>query len=111
MMSRRINAEAVAAAIQNNFASTLRESGQLPSEDASPQGSTRSTFKSPSEAIIELRTLALQNGCTMNDVILIAISDLLTAAGRPCAIQVKPGLRDRIIGKARRTHDTSGGLA
>src|ERR1700757_3098158 len=108
MMSRRINAEAVAAAIQNNFASALR-SGQLPSEDASPPGWTRSTFKALSETIVDLRTLALQNGCTMNDVILIAISDLLTAAGRPCAIQVKPGLRDRIIGKARRPHDTSGG--
>jgi hypothetical protein len=68
-MSKRFNADAVAAAIENNFASALKESGLLTREGASPPGWTRSTFKALSETIVDLRTLALQNGCTMNDVI------------------------------------------
>ncbi|MCK9920290.1 hypothetical protein MXD81_65290 [Microbacteriaceae bacterium K1510] len=100
MISKRSNAAALAAAIKSNFASTLGDRDRRAPGRDDAAGWTRSTFKAPSDAIVVLRTVALYNGCTMNDLILIAIDDLLKAAGKPRAIAVNGDLRGRIIGAA-----------
>ncbi|MCK9917458.1 hypothetical protein MXD81_50795 [Microbacteriaceae bacterium K1510] len=96
-MSKRPDAAAVAAAIKSNFASMPDVHDRRARGRDDLDGWTRSTFKAPRDAIIALRTVALSNGCTMNDLVLIAINDLLAAMGNPCPIAVKAALRDRIM--------------
>ena len=97
-MSKRINAAAVAAAIKTNFAATPSAGARhVIHSEARPW--TRTTFKAPAESIIDLRSVALHNGCTMNDLVLLAIDHLLTAAGKSTVIPVQQDLWDRILVK------------
>lgn len=97
MMSRRPSAASLAAAIRSNIGEA--RNGH-PSDSNDQLGWKRTTFKAPSEAIIALRSLALHSGCTMNDLIMIAIGDFLEAAGKPCGLAVKAGLREQIMNDA-----------
>jgi hypothetical protein len=99
-MSKRPDAAAVAAAIKSNFANIPDVHDRRARGRDDMDGWTRSTFKAPRGAIVALRTIALSKGCTMNDLVLIAINDLLAAMGKPCPIAVKAVLRDRIMDRA-----------
>lgn len=101
-MSTRIKANQVAAAIRQNFAVPLAETGRRTTGDDSRQGMTRSTFSAPRAAIVELRTLALRFGVNMNDLLLLGVEDVLKAAGVPANVAVKPGLRDKLQEHANR---------
>jgi hypothetical protein len=60
---------------------------------------TRTTLSAPRQAIVELRMLALRRNCTLNDLLLIAISDLLNTAGIACPVQVNERVRRTLKGK------------
>jgi hypothetical protein len=105
-MSKRIDQAALAAAIKTNFAATPTVGPHYASHGDARRW-TRSTFKAPAEAIIALRSIALHNGCTMNDLLLVAIDRLLTAAGKSTAIPVQAELWERIMVKAA-DNDTTG---
>jgi hypothetical protein len=46
--------------------------------------------------IRELRSLALQHDCLMNDLVQIALADFLTAAGRPSHLEITDTLRQAV---------------
>jgi hypothetical protein len=46
--------------------------------------------------IRELRSLALQHDCLMNDLVQIALADFLTAAGRPSHLAIDDALRQAV---------------
>jgi hypothetical protein len=56
----------------------------------------RTTLQAPAGDIRILRELALRCDCSMNDVILLAIADLLTAIGLVPKLTVKQGLREKL---------------
>ena len=81
-MAKGMNAEAMAA-ITKNVSANLRLGNAQESE------TMRSTFSAPRQVIAQLRMLALQLHCSMNDLLLIGIDDLLRAAGKTCPMAVK----------------------
>jgi hypothetical protein len=96
MMSTR-KVDALTAAIRANFAKPVSGNNKQTTKTASGQTTmTRSTFSAPPEAIVALRILALRSGCTMNDLLLLAIDQLFNSVGEPCTIVVNDDLFDRI---------------
>lgn len=56
----------------------------------------RTTFTAPAATIRALRTLALEHDCRMNDLVLFALADLLSAAGRPSHLVLDDKLRQAV---------------
>jgi hypothetical protein len=56
----------------------------------------RTTFTAPAATIRELRSLALQHDCLMNDLVQLALADFLTAAGRPSHLAIDDSLRQAV---------------
>lgn len=61
-----------------------------------PLSGKRTTFTAPAASIRELRSLALQHDCRMNDLVQIALADFLTMAGRPSHLAISDVLRQAI---------------
>ena len=98
MSTRKVNA--LTAAIQANFARPVSSSNKQATKTPGSQATkTRSTFSAPAEAIVALRILALRSGCTMNDLLLLAIDQLFNSVGEPSTLVVNHGLFDRIKAK------------
>jgi hypothetical protein len=56
----------------------------------------RTTFTAPAATIRELRSLALQHDCRMNDLVQLALADFLTTAGRPSHLVINDTLRQAV---------------
>lgn len=56
----------------------------------------RTTLHAPAADIRTLRELALRCGCSMNDLISLAIADLILAVGLVPKLTVKHGLREKL---------------
>lgn len=56
----------------------------------------RTSFTAPAATIRELRSLALQYDCLMNDLVQIALADFLIAAGRPSHLAIDDALRQAV---------------
>jgi|NGEPerStandDraft_6_1074524.scaffolds.fasta_scaffold551946_1 hypothetical protein len=96
-MAKSKNAQAAMAAVTKSLHANLKLG------DAQQNETMRSTFSAPPEVIIQLRTLALQHRCTMNDLLLIGIDDLLRAAGKTCPMVVKENIRAQLKRQAEQT--------
>src|ERR1700756_528555 len=78
--------------------------GSLDRRDARTAGAvdtevTRTTLSAPRQAIVGLRMLALRRHCTLNDLLLIAISDLLNTAGIASPVQFNERVRSTLKAK------------
>lgn len=95
-MVKGMNAEAMAA-ITKNLNANLRLGSAQESE------TMRSTFSAPRQVIAQLRMLALELHCSMNDLLLIGIDDLLRAARKNCPMVIKENIRARLNGRTEQT--------
>lgn len=62
----------------------------------------RTTLTAPRNVVIKLRSLALDRGCSMNSLLLIAIEELLSELGEPAAAGADAGLRLRLLRSRQR---------
>lgn len=91
-MSSKPKAAKLATAIEQNF----REPSLQGLTRATRQSNTRTTFTAPSAVVVELRVLALRRGCTMNDLLLLAVSDLLASVGHSIGDCIASDIRQKI---------------
>jgi len=102
-MSKQSQADRLAKAIRTNSPADVAV--RATDRPANAGEMIRTTLSVPAAMHLSLRQLALIARCPMNDVLLLAVADLLKEAGRPCEALACEHLRQKLFSQRSSTPD------